>query len=481
MARPSKLYRQWSLEMRRRRLFLPGERVGVAVSGGPDSILLLHFMKQYSQDAGLSLAVVHFNHHLRGAESDSDEQFVSAQAARLRLEVFRGEARVARAARSSHRNVEATARELRYRFFFSLIHQGRLNKVATGHTASDQAETVLLRLLRGSGTRGFGGIYPILDGVIIRPFLTLTRAEIETEISERGLDFHTDASNLDVRFTRNRVRQRLLPLLEKEFNPEIVPLLAELASRSRDDEAFLQESALERARPWRRREGDAEKIPLRALLEYHPAIERRVLREMILSARGSLLGITSEHIEALRRFAISGQSGKKILLPHGLEARREFEWLAIGAAPKRLSADDYEFSIIPPAEILIPQINIKFLFHIAENPASDANQKKYNSVGAVWIDMDKLPGGLVLRNWRPGDRFQPLGTYAPLKLKALFLKRRVPLRSRHLWPVLVCGQEVVWVHQFPPAHRVNPSPASARALVIEERQHLETGETEPLR
>lgn len=471
MARPSKLYSQWSLEVRRSRLFSPGDRVGVGVSGGPDSTLLLHFMKQYSQQAGFSLFAVHFNHHLRGADSDADEQFAAAQAGQLRLDFLRGEARVARAARATHRNLEATARELRYRFFFSLVNQGRLDKVVTAHSANDQAETVLLRLLRGSGTRGLGGIYPVLEGTIVRPFLSLTRAEIEAELRERNLEFRTDSSNLDLRFARNRVRHHLLPMLEKEFNPEIVKLLTDLASRSRDDEAFLQQAALERARPWRRRDGDAEQIPLRALLECHPSIQRCILREMILSARGSLRSITGAHIEALRRFATSGQSGSQILMPQGLEAWREFEWLAISTGRTNPRPPGYEFPIVPPTEVRVPETDIKLRFHIAENLDSDATQKKYNNVGVVRVDMDKLLSGLVLRNWRPGDRFQPFGTHTPLKLKVFLSKRKVPVRSRNLWPVLSCGEEIVWVHQFPPAHRVTASVASTRALVIEVQEN----------
>ena len=175
MARESQVYAKWSLEMTRSGLFRPGERVGVAVSGGGDSVLLLDFMTRFALKGGFKLAVVHFNHHLRGAESDADESFVRGLAGARGIEFFGGGADVARAARETRGNVEATARRLRYKFFFGLVNQGSLHKVATAHTASDQAETVLLRLLRGAGTRGLGGIYPVLEGSVVRPFLNLMR------------------------------------------------------------------------------------------------------------------------------------------------------------------------------------------------------------------------------------------------------------------------------------------------------------------
>jgi len=207
----SNIYFRWLKEIKRQGIFHPGQRVGVAVSGGPDSVLLLHFMKDLALEWGITLAVVHFNHHLRGAESDADESFVRSLADSIGIAFIGGEAEVARVAREKKRNLEATARELRYRFFFSLVEQGRLDKVVTAHTANDQAETVLLRLLRGAGTRGLCGIYPVLEGKVARPFLDLTRAEITREMEARQLECRLDSSNLDSRLRRNKIRLELLP------------------------------------------------------------------------------------------------------------------------------------------------------------------------------------------------------------------------------------------------------------------------------
>jgi tRNA(Ile)-lysidine synthase len=451
--------------MRRSGLLPPGERIAVAVSGGPDSVLLLDFVKQFSQETGISVAVAHFNHHLRGSDSEADERFVAHRAEELGLEFFRGEADVARIARAKRGNVEATARDLRYRFFFSLASQQKAQKVATAHTANDQAETILLRLLRGTGTRGLGGIYPTLDGKIVRPFLNLTRAEIESEIETRQLEFRVDASNMDLRFTRNRIRQSLLPLLATNFNPRIVTILSDLANRSRDDDAFLQQAASERARFWRVREGDEEKIALRSLIEFHPALQRRVLRDMVSSATGSLRGFTSTHFEDLRRFAASSQSGRKVTLPGGLAARKELEWLVIGSDAK-VAVQEFCFAVTPPAEITVAPLALKLQFLVAENVPIEAAEKRYNYNQAVRLDLDKVGDGLILRNWQPGDRFQPCGSRRALKLKELFLRRRIPAKSRKLWPVLLSNQQVVWVKGFPAAQGFAASDSSRRTLVV---------------
>jgi tRNA(Ile)-lysidine synthase len=465
MTQRSNLYLRWALEIRKSRYFSAGERVGVAVSGGPDSILLLHFMRQYARVLALTLAAVHFNHKLRAKESEEDERFVREQAAEMGIEFLRSEHDTAQEARALHRNLEAAARDLRYRFFFSLINSGKLDKIVTGHTANDQAETVLLRLLRGSGTRGLGGIYPSLSGKIYRPFLSLTRAEIEGELRDRKLDFRTDSTNQDLRFQRNKIRIELLPLLEREFNPEVASLLAELAGRARDDEEALEQVSHERAFPWRVREGAEEKFPIRALLGFAPAIQRRVLRQMILAVKGDLKGITHRQMEALRQLVAEAQSGGKLLFPERLEARREFDWLVIAPRAEQTPNHEFSYPVEVPGEIRVPELGVIFRTKLI---AVEALGKTYNSVWMGGLDQHKLPGKLILRNWRPGDHFRPLGSQKPRKLKELIGRKKIPARRRKGWPVLESGSEIVWVRGFPPASPVAATADSKQIIVIEE-------------
>ena len=444
--------------------------MGVAVSGGPDSILLFNFMNQSAGELGLTLAAVHFNHHLRGAESDGDEQFVRERAHEFGVTWLHGEADVARAARESRRNLEATARDLRYRFFNSLINQGKLDKVVTAHTASDQAETVILRLLRGTGTRGLGGIYPVLDGKIFRPFLSVTRSEVEMEIEKRKLEFRVDSSNLNPKLRRNKVRMELLPLLQKEYNPEIIKLLKELSDRSRDDEEVLELQAYERGRPWRVREGREEKIASRALAEFPAAVGRRILRQMILSARGQLRGITFQHIETIRRSALESQSSRRLVMPGGWEARKDFDWLIFGPAPAVREQEGYCFPVNVPGEVAVPQLGLNFRFEIIE-PAGPP--KAYNDSERVGLDPRKFSGPLVLRNWRAGDRFWSSGSRRPCKVKTYFSRHKVPLGQRKLWPVLACGDEIIWVKDFPPANGSRASSAEKQVLILVDKTNSE--------
>jgi tRNA(Ile)-lysidine synthase len=459
------LYARWSQEMRRKDFFHAGQRIGVAVSGGPDSVLLLHFMKALSSERGLTLAAVHFNHRLRGAESDGDEAMVRSLAEEMHIDYLRSEAEVGRLARERHRNLEAVAREWRYRFFFSLVDQGRLDRVATAHTANDQAETVLMRLLRGTGTRGLGGIYPLLEGKVVRPFLSLTRAEVMEEMASRGLAYRVDSSNLDVRLQRNRVRAELLPLLAKEYNPEIFSLLNQLAERSRDDEACLERLARERAQPWRRRDGKEERISVRALVELPPALARRVLRQMLHAVHGTALGLTHTHIESLRRFAAEAQSGRFQTLPGGMVARKEFSWLVVAPFAAEPAEGDFSYSVTIPGDVAVRELGSTFRFKIL---ARLDPPRAYNLNKLAGLDPQKLGGELVLRNWRAGDEYCPLGSGRARKLKELFRERKIPEVQRHGWPVLVCAGKMVWVRNFPPAQCAAATDQSQQILIVEE-------------
>jgi tRNA(Ile)-lysidine synthase len=458
-------YARWSQWIRRSGWLHAGDRVGVAVSGGADSVLLLEFMTRLAPVLGLVVSAVHFNHHLRGKESDEDEKFVERLAERLGVEFIRGEADVARRAREKKRNLEATAREMRYRFFASLVRSGRLDKVATAHTANDQAETVLLRLLRGAGAQGQAGIYPVLDGIILRPFLNLTRAEIEDELAARGLEVRHDSTNLDVRFRRNKIRHELLPQLERDFNPHLVSALAALADRARDDEEYLKQQAQERAAPWRVCEAGEEKFPARVLAELPRALGFRVIRQMIQGVRGRLGEITYAHLESVLRLAREAQSGQRAILPGGFEARREFEWLIVGARAPLARPGGYSYTFRCPADISLPDIGLRLRFKIV---AGEKVQRAYNEKGSVYLDAARLADELELRSWRPGDCYIPVGARKPLKLKELFRARKIAARARPVWPVLVSKGEIIWVRGLDVAQSCVPGRNSESLLVVQE-------------
>ena len=459
------LYHRWLTEMRKEQFVRAGERLGAAVSGGPDSVLMLDFLAQASGILGFQMAVIHFNHHLRGAESAGDEGFVRDLAAHYKVPFFRGEARVAEEARKRRRNLEATARELRYRFFLSLVRQGKVDTVATAHTLDDQAETVLLHILRGTGTKGLGGIHSRLQDKVIRPFLNLARAEIEAEVRERNLAFRLDSSNLDPRFRRNKVRLELLPMLEREYNPELKRLLGGLARRSREDEAYLDEQARERAGAWRLREDGSEKISRRVLGSMPPALARRVLRQMLGGVAGSLAGVTYRHIESLYRFALESQSGRNLQLPKGLAARTEFEWLIFSPATGSEKAAGFVYDVVVPCTVAAREIGRTLSLKIV---GAEEAETGYNILQWPRLDPLKLPARLVFRNWRQGDRYCPVGCQNPVKVKELFRRHRIPLAERALWPVLDSENGVVCARGLPAAAWSAAEKGEGRVLLIRE-------------
>src|SRR5437016_10870398 len=244
--------------IRRHKLLNPGDRVGVAVSGGADSVALLRLLLELRTELGVVLSVVHFNHKLRGLEADADEQFVADLGSQNKLEFHRESGDVAAYSAAKRLSIETAAREMRYEFFRRLLLEGQANRVATAHTLDDQAETVLLRVVRGAGTRGIAGIYPQLSvsssqfsvggqasvagrqvcGSIIRPLLRVRRKELEAYLIAEGQRWREDSSNRDLQHARNRVRHGILPRLERNLNPAVREILAETAEIARAEEEY---------------------------------------------------------------------------------------------------------------------------------------------------------------------------------------------------------------------------------------------------
>ncbi|MFZ0179667.1 MAG: tRNA lysidine(34) synthetase TilS, partial [Candidatus Dormiibacterota bacterium] len=239
--------------IRKHELLKAGDRVGIAVSGGADSVALLRLLLELRKDMGAVLSVVHFNHRLRGTDSDDDERFVADLAQKHKLELHCGSGEVSVHAREKHLSLETAAREMRYQYFRQLLREGGLSRIATGHTLDDQAETVLLKIIRGAGGRGLSGIYPKLPVVssqlsavssqptaIIRPLLGTRRCELEGYLISLVQDWREDKSNRDLRHRRNRVRHGILPRLERNFNPAVREALAETAEIARAEEEYWE-------------------------------------------------------------------------------------------------------------------------------------------------------------------------------------------------------------------------------------------------
>ncbi len=441
--------------------------MGVAVSGGADSVALLHILKELSPRWNLHLRVLHFNHRLRGPESEEDARFVARLAGQLGLEFLCEEGDVGREAREAGENLEQAARRARYGFFHRLLEEGKLEKVAVGHTRSDQAETVLYRLLRGAGTAGLAGIRPVTRQGIVRPLVEVGREELRTWLEARGIGWREDASNLDVRFARNRIRHELLPWLEREWNPKIREVLARMAALAQDEEAYW-EAELNRLEPeWIEQEAGGVVLRADRLRELPRAVRRRLIRRAIEKAKGDLRGIDMEHVERALALAEAGASGAADL--PGATVMRSFEWLRFARPEAAEAPREYCIRAEPPGEFRLPSGNSVIRLELKDAAELwGGEETAYNTEG-VWIaDWSSVGGELTLRNWHPGDRFQPQGQDRPRKVKELFERARIPCWKRSGWPMLVKGDQIIWTREFGVARGYAARPGCRQVLVIRE-------------
>jgi tRNA(Ile)-lysidine synthase len=490
------LIKRMGATIKRHAMWRAGDRVGVGVSGGSDSVALLRILQEVSEQEGIRLGVLHFNHGLRGADSEGDEQFVAELAARLGLPFFSGREDVAGMARARHWNLEDAARRLRYGFFAARVAEGRIDRVAVAHTADDQAETVLARVLRGTGPAGLAAIYPV-KGHVVRPLLEVRRGELQEYLNRMGQTWREDASNHDPARLRSRLRHQVLPILEGEIQPAIVNHLSRLAALSREDEAFWRALTRTCLGVLLTREGGRLRMCCADLLnpslsggplpgielpeEARLAVTRRLVRGTIEELRGHCRQWTADHVERVVHLAASGSSGSRIELP-GVIVERSFDWLwfspangeateGVAAGWEANSAGSPVFSRVVelgnPGEstvVAVPEIKRRFRLKVVDwHPGrSDTDQDK------AALDRDLLDPPLVLRNWRPGDSFRPKGRRSSRKLKQFLRMKRVAVPDREGWPVLTSANLLVWTRGLPVAAEFAPRPATRAGVIIAE-------------
>ena len=438
-------------------LIRPGDRVAVAVSGGADSVALLRLLLKARNELGIVLSVAHFHHKIRGQEADEDEGFVRSLAGEHDLPFHAGAADTPQFARDHHVGLEAAARELRYKFFRELIEKNKADRVATAHTLDDQAETVLLRLMRGAGTKGLAGIYPkikVEGGSIIRPLLGARRSEVRAWLTSLGQHWREDATNADLAFTRNRVRHKLLPLIEAEFGGAALSRLADTAEIARAEEEYW-EGEVKRARG--ELAGDEElSFPMDALLQQPLAIRRRLVRA---AAQRLSVPLDFQHVEQVLTAARSGEP-TTLQLPQGLSVSIMDGGLHFATNRTPATLQNFAYKLTLPGEIEIVELNCRVCFRLVEEGESSGRPERRLS--------PELNGSeLVIRNWRPGDRFWPLHSKSDKKVKELLKPSMVPAKQRPLWPVAELQGEILWVRGLPVAKKFCARDRQS-AIVVEE-------------
>jgi tRNA(Ile)-lysidine synthase len=424
------------------------DSVLAGVSGGADSVSLALVLKEL----GYRLAIAHLNHGLRGEAADEDEYFSRNLAGLLGVPFFTRKVLTLAEAR----NVEAAGRAARKAFFRETADAHGYTRIALAHTRDDRVETFLMNLLRGSGLEGLVSMSAV-SGTTIRPLIDTSRTEVESYLEERGQSWRTDLTNLDLAFTRNRLRHKVIPMLSAEFNQRLPETLARTLEILESEDAWMRAFVEECLEEHGSTQQDAFVLDLPALGNVHTAIFRRIIRMALRRGGSTLQEVSFDHIESIFSLLQEGKSGKVIGLPDGMTVERSFDQLLFR---KRLVVPrDYSYDLHIPGLIHVPELGKTFRAEIVDGKVESTPDK-------VFVDGGSLGPYVKIRNWKPGDYYRPVGLPSG-KLKRLFQRARIPRNQRSSWPVFVTNSTIVWVASFPVSREFAPGENSQKIVVFE--------------
>ena len=455
-----------------RRLFVPSQHLLVAVSGGPDSIALLSLLAELAASWRLTLTAVHFNYGLRGGESDGDEEFVSSFCRGRNIPLIVRRPVLAKQRRAS--SLQLLARWARYEAMKSLAHELHADKIVTGHTANDQAETMLLWMLRGAGVTGLAGMPFVRERIIVRPLLKTTREDILAYLKQEGLSYRQDSSNLTPLYRRNRVRRDLLPVME-DITPGIVRLLERQAEVLRADDAYLEQVVhdLYRSLVTVDVRGD-QRFTRQAVAALPDALKRRLVRLMLRSIDPERRPPGLRSVDSVLRF-VSGRSrgGMRILL-RGAELIRDRERVVVvrrsGASDREgRSAIEQPVSLSVPSTVYWPGTAQEI--HVQEMTKQEAEPLlKQRTLDCAVCDMSRLSSPLILPSWRARDRLHPRGMGGKSKkLQDLFTDLKLSREERSRIPLLAAPEGILWVVGRREDERFVVRKSTSRCLVVRVR------------
>jgi tRNA(Ile)-lysidine synthase len=421
-------------------LLRAGDRLGIAVSGGADSVALLRAMHELRSELGTVLKVLHFNHKIRGADSDEDERFVRSLAEQFDLEFLESSANTQQHAREHKHSLETAARTVRYNFFRELVQAGTVNKIATAHTLDDQAETLLLRLVRGTGLKGLRGVHDQTAEGIIRPMLAIRRAEVEEYLRSLGQPWREDSTNRELHHTRNRIRHELLPLLSRDYNPNIADTLARTAEVAAADEAYLSAETAKLIPlvllPGKPTRGGGRAVTDESLAFDAPKLlaQPLAIRRRLLRAAAERLGLSLELHQVEGALSLK-PGGKLVISPQWRISRSARE---LRFEPPAREGVSYEYPLPIGGEAAIPEMSIVVRARLIPLDTADAR----GTLDAQNLSSSAL---LVVRNWRAGDQFQQAYASRSRKIKELLEEIKPPAELRSMWPVVEADGAIIWV------------------------------------
>lgn len=428
-----------------------GDRIIVAVSGGPDSICLLDILARLAYELNITLIAAHFEHGLRPFEDPYETTLVQEYAGVLNLPF---ETEKASGIDFSSSSLEEKARDLRYTFLERVRSKYNANRIAMGHNLNDQAETVLMRLLRGSGMTGLSGIPPVRDNTIIRPLIETRREDIIDYLEQKQLKYAVDSSNNNIRFTRNRIRLDLIPQMLK-YQPEFIEVLGRISGHLREENNLVETLADEWVTNNLKRDEVGEYlIDIRLLKALHTALIKRVIRSVVKRFNNSLYGIDSDHVQEISDLLVNPKPNITVNLPENLVIRKEYDSLIFSF--RTINTDSYCYELKGMGETRINEIgrSIK-IDELIYSP----NITVDTDADTAMVDRRLISYPLTLRNFRPGDRFIPLGMKGHRKVKDFFIDLKIPPHARKQTPVLLHKDQIVWIggYRLSDSFKVTPN------------------------
>ena len=438
------LFNQFKRTIDHFQLLRKGDRSIVGVSAGVDSMVLLHLLNAYREAFGLSLIIAHVNHGFRPEESGNEAGLVHRESERLGLPFEYGQFHAKEFQKLVGLSPQDAARRIRFHFFYDLLQKHGAQKIVLGHNADDQVETVLLRLIRGSGLQGLKGILPIRDGKVIRPLLEVWREEIESFALEKRIPFFLDSSNLKKDYLRNRIRLSLIPLIEKEYQPNFKEILLRTSGILREENDYLEKGAGEAYQRIVREGKDILSFIFSEYQSLHQAIQWRVIKKILGSIYdwGMIKG-EGEWSIVNKVYQTLNQSSSSFFLElsHGVCVEKRYDHVLLGRGVVKLFPP-FEVELIYPGQTFIEEIGKTV---VIEETNRDKFKNYDGAPNRALLDSESLQFPLKMRNFRPGDRFHPLGVKGTQKLKEFFIDHKVPRFERSNIPLLISGEMIAWI------------------------------------
>lgn len=422
-------------------MFDKGDKVVVAVSGGPDSICLLHVLYNLKDKLGISLVAAHVNHCLRGKDADDDENYVKDFCNKIGIECYVKREDVNKIAKENKISQELAGRKVRYKFFSDVLKKVGGNKIALAHNANDQAETMLMRFFRGTGLDGLTGIKPVRDNIYVRPIINIERYKIEDYCEKNKLNPRIDKTNVERDYTRNKIRLDVIPYIKENFNPDIVESLNKLEAAVKRDNEYLGIISSKKYKEYCKKRNDKIIISAEAFKE-HEAILTRIIRLSLKELLGNLYNIDSKHIYDIIKVQ-RGSTGKAIMLPNNIRVLNNYGDINLYFSSIEETSDNKgEYKLLVNNNNKLDDIGLNIILEVIDN------KEKVNfddDMLIKYFDFDKVNGEIKLRYRKNGDRFIPLGMKGSKKLKDLFIDLKIPRNERDYIPLITFGDQIGWI------------------------------------